>query len=302
MGLFTNPFFSIAGQVERLTNAKDTIIAAVTGKVQSNTGISSVDKVLSTAASHPFLTAGVAAGAVNPSGALAAGEAAASKVATSFTGAKLSTQVLVVGGTIVGGSAVLNSKNLQSGLVNAPSGLANFGSNIGKAADNPSLSSVGTIYKENPVIATTATVLGGGALLGGIGSLASTAATALNTKSVNANTAATAGGSSGSASGIGADTSVAPSNGHDEDIAKANAKSAAEVAQIQADSAIKLAEIQRKAQQDTLDAQLKALAMQPVPAPAATKKKSTKKPKKKAKHKTSKRKTAKVKKKHSKKR
>lgn len=51
----------VASQPARLQNVVATIGAAVTGSVQSNTGIKSVDKILSTVASHPFIDAGVVA-------------------------------------------------------------------------------------------------------------------------------------------------------------------------------------------------------------------------------------------------
>lgn len=66
MGIFDNPFFSIAGQKERLTNVYETLKAAVTLQgVQSNTGIKPVDVVLSSAASNPYLTAAVVAPLTN---------------------------------------------------------------------------------------------------------------------------------------------------------------------------------------------------------------------------------------------
>jgi hypothetical protein len=196
MGIFENPFFSWQGQVERLTNVGNTLYAAVTGQgVKSNTGVAAVDQVLSTAASNPFVTAGVIATAVNPSGAVALGKTviSASKpvvsaVGTEFgklsTGAKIFTAVAVPMSVMT----VAKSSTLQSSLINAPSKINTFTSNVANVIDNPSLSSAKQLLKDNPVL-TSAVVLAGAATVGGgLGLLANTVATGLNTQSTNKNT------------------------------------------------------------------------------------------------------------------
>ena len=79
--IFNNPFFSIAGQVERIQNVGATLNAAFNpfAKVK---GVSvtedarkvlppAVTSILETAASHPYVTAGIVAGGItlasNPS-------------------------------------------------------------------------------------------------------------------------------------------------------------------------------------------------------------------------------------------
>lgn len=63
--IFKNKFFSLAGQKERVTNVVKTVVSAVTLKgVKSNTGNAVVDKVLSSAASNPYVTAGIATAVV----------------------------------------------------------------------------------------------------------------------------------------------------------------------------------------------------------------------------------------------
>lgn len=80
--IFKNKFFSVAGQKERLANAGKTIVAAVLPKSLGG-GVSSTlnptskvgkvaNKVLETAASHPFATAAVGAVAAKPKVAIAA--------------------------------------------------------------------------------------------------------------------------------------------------------------------------------------------------------------------------------------
>jgi len=84
-------------------------------------------------------------------------------------------------------SAVVQSPKLQSGLANAPSNLANFGGNIGKAIENPSIASVTNIVKENPILSTI--TVGGAALAAG--TAANTVATYLNTRATKTNTEST---------------------------------------------------------------------------------------------------------------
>lgn len=165
MGIFNNNFFSLAGQVERLKNVKDTLIAAVTGKVQSNTGIPIVDSTLGAVASHPFATAGVVAVAVNPTGALAAVKTVAQGAAEKFTQASLGQQAAIGFVGVVGGSAILKSPKLASSTLNAPSSLANFGSQIGDFIENPSVENAQNIAISHPFItgATAAAVIAAGA-------------------------------------------------------------------------------------------------------------------------------------------
>lgn len=197
MSIFQNPFFSKAGQIERLKNAENTLLAAVgikKGGVQSNTGNKVADAVLSSAASHPFITAGAAAVAINPAGAVAAGKAAAQGAASAFGKASIGQKAAVVVGTPIAAGVLINSPKAREGLSNAPGGLVNFGSNVGKLVEDPSLDNVSKTIKDNPVIAG---VVGAGAAIGagvGIGGIASTVSTVLNTRAVKENTKAMAPG------------------------------------------------------------------------------------------------------------
>lgn len=126
MALFQSNFFSFAGQKERLSNVVQTVKAAVTGKgVQSNTGVGAVDKVLSTAASNPFVTAGVVAAGVSAAGyaPTATGSLAKSEGTTLIQGAVQSAKNAITrtaaGSAATGGAATIAS---------------NTGSNVAKTA------------------------------------------------------------------------------------------------------------------------------------------------------------------------
>jgi len=189
MSIFSNPFFSLAGQKERLTNVVATLKAAVTGQgVKSNTGSQIADKILGTAASHPFITAGVGAVAVAPAAAGAAAKAGIQSLAKSYAASSLTTKVVVAAAVPIVGSAVLQSPKLQKGLINAPSSLANFGTNVGEFAENPSIEKAKDVFKENPIIAGGIAAAAAATIGGGIGLAANTLATFSNTRATKANT------------------------------------------------------------------------------------------------------------------
>lgn len=182
MGIFENSFFSVAGQLERLANVGNTLVAAVTGKgVQSNTGIKVVDQVLSTAASNPFSTAAIAATVVNPAGAVNA-------VKSVFTALPTSAKVISIVATPVVVGAVVENPKIAVEAAKTPSKLANFGSNASALLANPSVDNLKTLVKENPVIAAGTALAGAAVVGGGLGLAANTAATYFNTQSTNKNT------------------------------------------------------------------------------------------------------------------
>jgi hypothetical protein len=188
MSIFSQPFLSVAGQKERLSNVVNTLKASVfSGKVQANVSNPTLKKVLETASNNPFTTAGVIAGAINPSGALATAQAGASKLYTSFTSAKLATQVAVVGGSVVGANILVSSPKARQTVMETPSSLANVGKNVGGYIENPSVENASKIFKENP------------AIVGGLGLIgislagykaASALSGALQTSAINKNTKA----------------------------------------------------------------------------------------------------------------
>jgi hypothetical protein len=82
-------------------------------------------------------------------------------------------------------SAPTKSFNAVSSV---PRNLANFGSNVGNVIQNPSISSVTTLVKENPIISAGVALAGVGAAGYGLSGIVSNV---LNTEAVKKNTAAT---------------------------------------------------------------------------------------------------------------
>lgn len=241
MSLFSNSFFSLAGQKERLLNVKDTIVSALTGKVQSNTGNKALDSVLSTAASHPFIVAGGAASIANPAGAAAVVKSVAGATSKAFTASSFTTKAAIVVSTpFVYGAIASNPVGVAKAAATAPSKLASAGYDAGKLIQEPSIQKGYDYVKTHPGISVAGLTAG----LIGIGFSSGTIATILNTKAMNQNTNATLGGSGGGSSGS------AKTNGHDEDVGKAQAKAAEEVAKQQADAIKAQAEYQYKAQKE----------------------------------------------------
>ena len=184
---FNDSFFSVAGQKERLANAGNTLLSAVGikgGGVQSNTGVKVLDSVLSAGASHPFLTAGAVATAINPTGAVAGVKAVGGVVSAEFSKLSLGAKAVTVVSTPVVASALLSSSTLRSSVASTPSALVNFGSNIGNLADNPSISNLTKIAKDNPLISGLAVATGLVATGGAVRGVAGIIAIAQNTSAI----------------------------------------------------------------------------------------------------------------------
>jgi len=84
--IFKNKFFSAAGQKERLTNVAQTLSVAVTGKTlqgEKDKIVTSSGKsnILTAAANHPFITAGVATAGIYAAGAVAGSASSGSAAA-----------------------------------------------------------------------------------------------------------------------------------------------------------------------------------------------------------------------------
>lgn len=192
MGIFQNDFFSIAGQKERFANVGNTLLSAVGirgGGVVSNTGVKPLDTALSAVASHPFITAGVAAAVINPSSAVAFTKVVGKAAAGEFSKLSLGGKALTVVATPVIISAVASSSKLQKGIINAPSSLAQFGGNLGSLAEDPTLENLTRVAKDNPVLTAAAGVTGLLAVGTAVRGVAGIIATTMNTNAVKANTA-----------------------------------------------------------------------------------------------------------------
>jgi len=179
MAIFKNKFLSKAGQKERIANVKNTLASALTGKgVQANTKSEKLNKVLSKAASNPFTTALVVAGAKNPTalkGAIKSGVGSLSGKTKAITGA----------GIIAGGSILISSPKARQTLSNPEQSLKQFGRNTGTLIENPTLQNAQALFKGNPIL-TSGAILGTG-LIAGKG-LTSAYTSLVNTRAVKENT------------------------------------------------------------------------------------------------------------------
>lgn len=162
MALFENPFFSKAGQVERLVNVRDTLLASVTGKgVKANTSSATANKLLSTAASNPFVTALGGAVAVAPKAAIAT-------VGAGFGALPTSGKVATVLATPVIIGAVASNPGIIKDVASAPREFSEFGSDAGSFLANPSTESFGELIKNSPVISSGLAIAGVAAITPGI--------------------------------------------------------------------------------------------------------------------------------------
>jgi hypothetical protein len=140
-------------------------------------------------------TAAVAAAAVVATG-TATGQAVlstAAQAAKSFVVANPVKTGIALAAAPVAINIVAGSPKVQDAIVNYPSKAAQFGTDISSAIENPSLSSISNVVKNNPVL--SAVTVGAAAV--GIGAVtAPIVASALNTRAENKNTAAALQGNS----------------------------------------------------------------------------------------------------------
>lgn len=220
MTIFENPFFSIQGQIERIQNVGATLVAAVSGKgVQSNTGNTVVDSVLSKAASNPFGTALAVAVVANPTAALGTAKSAFNSLSP------IGKVAAGVSAPIVISAAVANPK-IISGVANTPKTLSSFGSDLGTFSKTPSISTFENLVSNNKAISG---IIGAGALATiGTGTVG-TISTILNTQAVKKNTAASLPQNNLGGTGT--------TNKYDAKVAEINAESQTQIAKIQSKTA-----------------------------------------------------------------
>lgn len=188
MGIFTNPFFSIAGQVERLTNVAGTLNAAFNpfskDKVQANVTNPTMKTALETVANHPYIAAGAAAGAITavayPAAALSAAKAAIPTTIKGKVAAAIAAPIVV--------GVIAKSGKAREALLEAPSSLTQLGAGVGELIEEPSLKKAWELVKEHPIAAGAAAAGAAIVVGGGIGLAANTVATMLNTKETKENT------------------------------------------------------------------------------------------------------------------
>lgn len=242
-------------------------------------------------AEHPFITAGIVTVAVNPVNAVNLAKTAITKAAPIIKNTFNVLPTSVKTGIVVASPLLITSATARKAVVQAPSQITTFYSDVGKTLDNPTLSNAVSTFKDSPIIAGGLAVASAAVVGGGIGLAANTVATYVNSRATKANTSATLGG--------GDVMTTMPVDAIDTGLTKLEAKAA----KTQQESDYDLQKLIGQQQLDIIDAQTKQakelaslsqantavvpVSETPLTIPTAvkatTKKKVKKKPKKKAK-------------------
>jgi hypothetical protein len=190
MSIFSNPFFSIAGQVERISNVGAVLNAAFNPfsktTVQANVSNPILKTGLETVANHPYIAAGVVAGGAAVG--LPRIAQTTSYVASSIVKAHpLTTAAAVVTApiSIPFVANILANPKVQKTIAEAPASSAKVGEDISGLINEPSLDNGIKFVKEHPAFSAAAIT----AALVAIGYSAVTIsqilATRNNTKAIN---------------------------------------------------------------------------------------------------------------------
>lgn len=185
--------------VKGVTYGLDAISAAVTRPFQFVQDPQAAMKSFQTASKTENITKTVVntglAAAATVAAATVAGSIAAGTVVTDLSAAfkaigsaavanpKTAIAATVAAPVVI--SAVASSPKLQSSIVNAPTSLTNFGSNIGQLINEPSVEKAKELVKENPLLAAGTAAAGVSAV--GLGT-AGIVSSVLNTQSIREQT------------------------------------------------------------------------------------------------------------------
>lgn len=148
-------------------------------------------------AEHPFASAalgGTVAAAFNPVTApiLASAASTVGKgIVSGYQELGLVGKVVAPAAAVFGTSLVVSSASVRKNLITAPTSLAQFGSNIGKAIDNPTAANLTNIITSNPKLSAAAGAAAAIAIGGAIATAGNLYTNYTNTQAVKANTAAT---------------------------------------------------------------------------------------------------------------
>jgi len=198
VALFKNSFFSIAGQVERLTNVKNVLTQSLNPFSKEKPTANVDNKVLKAGlefvAANPYTTAALLTPAVSLAGLPATGS---KTVATSLvkTIAKSSAKTKVIGGVAAAATipAAIVSPKTTTSIIKTASGLTpesiiKASASVGKTIENPTLKNIKETFTENKTLlaaagVVTAAVIGTKAIPAAA-SLLSTQATKANTEAI----------------------------------------------------------------------------------------------------------------------
>ena len=282
MSVFTSSFFSVAGQVERLTNVVNVVKSAI-NPFDSNTIKANVSNPVAKAglefvANNPYSTAAVIATAGSSTA-----RTAVAKVVTSLS---TTTKVIAGGAALVAVPAIVSSPKIQGVTVNTissitPEKLVKLGSGIGKVTEAATVSSGIDFLKENKGVLG---VVGGvtAAIVGA--KVAAPLVNYMNIRATQQNTGALQNNNNLGIEQSKSDLKITEVQSESAfDIAKLQAKASIDLAKQETEKQIALAKEQTK--QAELVSKLQATPTMPSVAPikkATKKKKKVTKKKKKA--------------------
>jgi len=181
---FQNPFLSLAGQKERISNVGAVLASSLNPfdktKVVANTPSKTTNAALEFGANNPFTTAALVAAPFS-SGVKSAVSSAIGKLG-------LGTKVAAAAAATVAVPALATSEKARVAAINVASGLSAeklvaLGAQSGNLIDNPTLAGAKDLLSQNKVLAAA----GGVALIAAIPAAASTIATFTNTQAVREN-------------------------------------------------------------------------------------------------------------------
>jgi hypothetical protein len=203
MSIFTQPFFSLAGQKERSMNALNALastvekiilpiakpVAKVLGKDVTPIygGFSGPSKLLNTAANNPKTTALIGATAWSVGTGAAAGKAIVTGVTNLWKATPTTGKLLLgTGGFIAAPVIIANPEKTATAVIKAPSALGKFQTDVYTAAKDPSAASLWEVVSQNKAVSTGIALVGAyGLSKTGIGGASTTY---FNTKAEKENT------------------------------------------------------------------------------------------------------------------
>lgn len=171
---FNTPYLAGLEKAEQHLQAHPVEAALITTKIVAAPAVLATSVTAAKAAAPVVAKAApvVAAAAVKTTGKI---------VTSAITNPAQALRTTIGAGTaIVGGSILLSSSKARTTLVETPGNLATFGTNVGKAIDEPSFKNIAKVAEDSPII--TGALIAGGALIAA--KAGGTIATIANTKAI----------------------------------------------------------------------------------------------------------------------
>jgi len=172
----------------KIASGANKALTVITSPIQSITNFKKAEAATAEKSTLRLLGEGIANTLAVVTPFTAAGKAAVVSVAKSLVPTTAKGALTAAVAVPVATGVLTSSPKARESLVDAPGGLVNLGTNIGKIVENPSVATVKETFTENPVLATGIAV----ATVGGVALAASPIiASVANTRAINESTEAT---------------------------------------------------------------------------------------------------------------